>query len=589
MKTISARMALLLIGAALLPLTIFGIVSILSSRRATEASIIEGNRLVAIQATGRIDAYVEGSLDILRAIANDIHLARLTDHQKERIIRNHVDDFEAFHAIDLVDREGNLVATTRITAGGDEPRIDAAFRETSAGETYRSDVYISRSLTPRMIAAFPIQSLGEVDGAVIGEINLIDLWNLVDEIRIGLEGRALVFSRTGQLIAHGRAGAKPEVLKQKNLMELGIVRSVLDGETATAHYTSLTGDRVLAVGAPVPGLGWGIIIEQPESEAYLLSHRMVRRLGLLIGIFLLAGIAVGTIGGRIQIVRPIQALIEGTRRVASGDLTHRVDLRAADEFTDIADAFNRMTSRLTELQEEIKEQERSAVFGLLAAGLVHDLRHPVRTLDNVGTALFEEPGSSEEEDRLEGIEARNKLLEIIRREIGYINRVLDDLHGLTHPAELELFSLDVNSFIREMAATYGETAASGSIAVDFDPAPDDPRILADRFALERICKNLISNAFDAMPAGGRLGISIHRAISRSENGRVSISFQDTGVGIPKERLKTIFDVYNTSKSKGLGLGLAVCKKLVAELAGTIVMESSPGEGTTVTLSFPPAP
>jgi len=585
-RSITAKMAALLIGAALLPITIYGAISILSARRATEASITEGNRLVAIQAAGRIDAYVAASADILRAIANDIHLSRLSDRQKERIIRNYVDDFDAFHAIDLVDRHGTPVATTRIIADHDTARIDAAFQAALGGETYRSSVYISKSLTPRMIVALPYSNLGEIEGAVIGEINLIDMWNLVDEIRIGREGRALVVCRTGQLIAHGQPRAKPHVLKQKNLMDIEIIRSILQGETATAVYTSLTGDRVLAVGAPVQGLGWGIVIEQPVSEAYLLSDRMTRRLALLIGIFLAAAVAVGTLGGRVQIVRPIRALMEGTRRVASGDLSRQVTVRAANKFTELAAAFNRMMVRLGELQEEIKEQERSATFGRLAAGLVHDLRHPVSNLDNVGAALFADHGGPSLGGPVDRPEVRAKLLGVIQRETGYIQRVLNDLHGLTHPAELELFSMDVNSFIRGVASTFGETASARSIRVELELNHEDPYIRADTFALERVCKNLISNAFEAMTEGGRLRIITAISGSSSKDGRVSIAFEDTGPGIPEEKLKTIFDVYNTSKPKGLGLGLAVCKKLAAELGGKIEIRSAPGQGTTMTLLFP---
>ena len=586
MRSISAKLAALLIVAALIPITVYGAISILSARRATEASITEGNRLVAIEAAGRIDAYVAGSVDILRAIANDIHMSRLTDHQKERIIRNYVDDFEAFHAIDLIDRSGTAVATSRIVADRDESHIHAAFEAALQGETYRSNVYISKKLTPRMVVAHPYTHLGEVDGAVIGEINLIDMWTTVDEIRIGREGRALVVSRNGQLIAHGQPRAKPHVLKQKNLMDLEIIRSVLQGETATAVYASLAGDRVLAVGAPVKGLGWGIVIEQPVSEAYLLSNRMTRRLLLLIGIFLAAAITLGTLGGRVQIVRPIRALMEGTRRVASGDLSHQVTVRAASEFTELADSFNLMTVRLAELQEEIKEQERSATFGRLAAGLVHDLRHPVANLDNVGAALFADPGGPDSGGPVDNPEVRARLLGVIQRETGYIQRVLSDLHGLTHPAELQLFSLDVNSFIRGVAATFEETAAARSIQVELELAPNEPHIRADTFALERVCKNLISNAFEAMQGGGRLRIITAWTEPGSNDGRVSIAFEDSGVGIPEEKLKTIFDIYNTSKPKGLGLGLAVCRKLVDELGGKIEIQSTPGRGTTMTLLFP---
>jgi signal transduction histidine kinase len=106
-------------------------------------------------------------------------------------------------------------------------------------------------------------------------------------------------------------------------------------------------------------------------------------------------------------------------------------------------------------------------------------------------------------------------------------------------------------------------------------------IEGDRFALGRVYRNLITNAIQATAAGGRVSIATART-----DGRVEITVADTGSGIPADRLPAIFDDFVTTKRRGLGLGLAISKRIVEQLDGTITVESEVGRGTTFTLRFP---
>jgi signal transduction histidine kinase len=141
--------------------------------------------------------------------------------------------------------------------------------------------------------------------------------------------------------------------------------------------------------------------------------------------------------------------------------------------------------------------------------------------------------------------------------------------------------LNIHSVVEEALLGYGPEAERNGVRISREFQEDSLRISADRFAIERVLKNLILNAIEAMPRGGEL------VVKTKANGQwVQIEIQDTGCGIPKERLETIFEDYVTTKRKGLGLGLAISKKVVEDLNGTIEVESKPGEGTTFTLKFP---
>ena len=141
------------------------------------------------------------------------------------------------------------------------------------------------------------------------------------------------------------------------------------------------GVRKLGVATGIPPLGWTVIVEQPTAEAYANATQLQRQL------------VRGDFGGapRHALDRPgVRAIVHladstlqrATQAVASGQLDARVDIRTGDEFSVLGDAFNTMANRLVELQENIKRQERQAMFGRIAAGLVHDLAHPIQNLGN---------------------------------------------------------------------------------------------------------------------------------------------------------------------------------------------------------------
>jgi signal transduction histidine kinase len=571
MKRISTKLVILLVSAALIPLVLFGIFSIMASRAATYRSVSEGNLNVAKRAADQIELYVQNGIQILKGIAENISRTHLEPWQKETIIKNYVINFEQFHEIYLTDGEGTQIATTDLGMGPADRSKDPAVVTAMRGEVYRSGVYISAQLVPMVTIAHPIILLGEVDGAVVGAIDLIEMWNLVDSIRIGEHGFAFVISKEAMLIAHGRDDAKPSVIKRENRRQWEIVKTVLSGRSGVFTYKNEKGEEVLGVGAPIQSLGWGVVIEQPTTEAYAVARRMTYQLVALIITFVILMTIIGLWGGK-QIVDPIRELIRGTRAVSQGDLSQRVEVKTRDEFSELGESFNRMTEELFKLQEEIRRNERAITFGKIASGLVHDLKHPIKSIENSSKLLlkmYEDPSY------------RETFHKTVNRELASINRFLDDLHNLTHPIPLKPIPLNIHSVVEEALLGYGPEAERNGVRISREFQGDSLRISADRFAIERVLKNLILNAIEAMPRGGEL------VVKTKANGQwVQIEIQDTGCGIPKERLETIFEDYVTTKRKGLGLGLAISKKVVEDLNGTIEVESKPGEGTTFTLKFP---
>ncbi len=155
------------------------------------------------------------------------------------------------------------------------------------------------------------------------------------------------------------------------------------------------------------------------------------------------------------------------------------------------------------------------------------------------------------------------------------------MRNLGRPIPLERFPVDVNRSLTEAAERMALLAEQSGVSLIVALGDDPIAIEGDLFALGRVYRNLLLNGVQATAPGGSITIA-----SGCDDGIVRIRVTDTGCGIAPERLSAIFDDYTTTKRRGLGLGLAISKKIVEQLHGTIDVESEVGKGTTFTLSFP---
>jgi nitrogen fixation/metabolism regulation signal transduction histidine kinase len=176
-----------------------------------------------------------------------------------------------------------------------------------------------------------------------------------------------------------------------------------------------------------------------------MARKMTYQLATLIITFVILMTIIGLWGGR-QIVGPIRDLIRGTRAVSRGDLSQRVQVNTRDEFSELGRSFNRMTEELVKLQEEIRRNERAVTFGRIASGLVHDLKHPIKSIENSSKLLLKMYNESH---------YRETFHKTVSREFSNINRFLDDLHNLTHPIPLKPIPLNIHKTIDEAIEDVG--------------------------------------------------------------------------------------------------------------------------------------
>jgi len=570
-RHIAGRFALLLALAAVVPLVAYGIVSILSLQRGTRREVIQGNENVATRAAAEITRYVTTNAELLNALAANLQDTGLTTAQKDRILKNYVLQIREFREISLFDEHGTPVVTSRIG----KPRVEIPKNApTLIDDVSMSGIRVDEDLLPTTLFAIHLTRLGEPSGWLVGQFSLEEMWRTVDRIRIGAHGYALVLASNGELVAHGDPDKKALVALSRNMSThplLTALHAANNSRAVSSEYAGANGDTQLGVAATMAPLGWTMIVEQPTREAYANASVLQRQLVITISVALLLMISVGYLFGR-QFIDPILALQRGTQALAAGRLEERVDIRTQDEFGELGQAFNTMADKLIELQENVKRQERQAMFGRIAAGLVHDLSHPIQNIGNSTRLLLRDDVDPETKDMFR---------RTIERELNTLKHFMDDLRNIVKPKPIERFVMDVNGSVAEVVESMRPEGDRTSVTVESLFAEGPLLIEGDRFALGRVYRNLITNAIQATEPGGRVTVSTSRV-----GDIIEIAVADTGSGIPADRLGAIFEDFMTTKRRGLGLGLAISKRIVEQLDGTITVESEVGRGTTFTLRLP---
>jgi signal transduction histidine kinase len=556
-------------AAAVMPLLAYGAVSMYSLRTGAQETVVQGNLNVARQVSEQIDLYIRGSVKILKAVAADLQQTGLAPWQQDRILKNYVLEFPEFKELTLIDENGRPTITSRIG----KPTVTVPGSETTKIDgILMSRFSVDNDLLPTAVLAAPVTD-SQRQGWLVGRLNLEEMWRMVDRIRVGSQGFALVVTGEGQLLAHGDPDEKSRVARGDKMQSHPLIVALnqrKDDRVASAEYEGTRGP-VLGVAATLPVLGWTVIVEQPQSEAFAIPIRLQNQLGIAIALALLAMLIAGYYWGR-SFINPILALTRGTRALASGRLDERVVVDSTDELGQLGDAFNNMADKLVELQEDVRKKERQATFGRVAVGLVHDISHPIQNIGNSCKLMVK---------MFDDLEYRESFKRTVEREFDQVKRVLEDLRNLARPKPIERFPLDLNKALHGVAESMLPSAETSGISFETELVFGPLYIEGDLYALNRVHRNLITNAFQATPPRGRV---IIRSMRKDDEAIVEIS--DTGTGIPPERLGTIFDDFVTTKKQGLGLGLALSKKMVEQLGGTITVVSQLGVGTTFTMRFP---
>lgn len=226
------------------------------------------------------------------------------------------------------------------------------------------------------------------------------------------------------------------------------------------------------------------------------------------------------------------------------------------------------------LEEKLRQADRLAALGTVSAGLAHEIKNPLSAIKTFVQLLPQKIGNPS---------FMEKFNITVPREIDRINHLVEDLLELTRRRVRPLVELKVDSLIFQVIDLHGEELKKRQIAFQEHLDKTIPPVHGDAETLYRAFSNLIINAIQAMPNGGTLSISSKLDSSSSW---VEIAFRDTGIGMDENTAKNIFNPFFTTKDKGVGLGLALTRKIIEDHRGTIEALSEKGMGTTFTILLP---
>ncbi len=425
----------------------------------------------------------------------------------------------------------------------------------------------------------------------------VPLYRLIDRARPDVVGPRLGLDvnlyRGADLVASSRSQLVRQQLIDRRL-PIGVYEALyIEGERyafAEEHigtFSYTTGYEALpdSAGHPgaviaVPTLPEQIAIEADQARmvAYLFGVLLL----LLVGIFFITTLLAN------DLTRPFRRLRAGLLAVGAGEGGEPIPVETQDEVGEVIETFNAMQYQLEESRRKLAQQERELAWREMARQVAHEIKNPLTpmklSVQHLRRAHRDQPPSGEAETDGRFGSLLDRITGTLIEQIDALTRIANEFSSFARLPERYLERLDLGEVIREAAALLDEEAhAEIILALGGSPLP----VMADREELRRVYINLLKNALQAMPENERGTITV-RTERQTEDGAVWAwsAVRDTGTGIPEEAREKVFQPNFSTKTSGMGLGLAITKKAIEDVQGEISFETELGTGTTFVVRLP---
>jgi signal transduction histidine kinase len=234
-----------------------------------------------------------------------------------------------------------------------------------------------------------------------------------------------------------------------------------------------------------------------------------------------------------------------------------------------------MTRQLRDSRAQLVQAEKLASIGEMSAAVAHGLRNPLASLRAAAQLVRRHPASPSATEHLDAI----------IEEVDRLDRRITHLLSFSRPVPFRPVSESLPRLIEDLLPAVAQPMRERHVELAMSVPASLPQVRVDPMQLEQALLEIVSNALDAMPSGGRLGISAF-ASNGPAPGAVVVEVSDTGGGIPAQVLPSVCEPFFTTRPEGTGLGLAIAKRYLEQNGGILEIASRPGEGTTVRLRLP---
>lgn len=377
---------------------------------------------------------------------------------------------------------------------------------------------------------------------------------------------------------YGSSNLAADVQKGDHFFE----RKRISVDEKTGKYMS-----VLEIEVPIYVEGspmkWGSIKIGLSMEEVRREELKTRLMLILIGS---SGLLIGVGGASLlarRITRPLEKLVEGTVKISKGDFTQKIDIDTQDEIGNLAESFNKMSRQLYLTRERMEaaskkliQAEKLASIGRISAGIAHEIRNPLTSVKlNIQKVM--------ESKNLDDVDKEH--LDISQEGIGHIENFIKELLNFTRVSELHLDHFSVEEIIDESIKMIRGTLRLKKVQLEKDVQENLPHLLVDADKLRQVFLNILHNACEAVLEAGKIKISLSQK-DGSEGRSVRIEISDNGSGIPENDWETIFEPFYTTKSTGIGLGLANARKIIEQHKGNIQVKKKKAQGACFEVIIP---
>lgn len=394
-----------------------------------------------------------------------------------------------------------------------------------------------------------------------------------------------------------------EVIASSNPKRVGVkIEPKVDPKHKDLFITAKLGDEMetgsphreynLLVPIVVDGQRLGFVHVDMRLEDYgqFLKDNHYRR---LVTTFFIFTVGIGlSIFLSVKYTQPIDEVVRAAKKVASGDLSKTLPEQRQDEIGELTKSFNEMVDKLRrqrELEERLRQAEQLSALGQMASGIAHEIRNPLNlinlSIDHLKSQFPNWDATKQKE--------AEEMISNVKVEIYRLNQMIENFLKYGKPLRLHFAAVCVDALLQEVLRLAQHKAGEQKIEFILDADPSVPKITADPEQMKTCLINVVLNAIQAMPQGGKLEIRVRTEASEQRGvgeepsrGSIVLRFRDTGVGIDEEDLGKIFEPYFTTKKLGIGLGLAITKRIIEEHGGAIHVRSQLQQGTAVTIHLP---
>jgi signal transduction histidine kinase len=393
-------------------------------------------------------------------------------------------------------------------------------------------------------------------------------WGGGERIAAGVKrpgGGAIVVNVDATAVAELRQPASLEALLEE-----------ITNASPEIAYTEFTHDdgRLAFGDVPTPGAA----VPSPGERELVVGGRPV--LELTSAVPLAEGEAAELrLGLRLDGVRRVEQRM--VLRLVAALLAAGTLVALAFGLTGLRRRYGVLSEKHARAEEALRRRDRLAAMGELASTVAHEIRNPLNAVGLTAQRLRREfldslPADQTSAERSEAEE----LLGVMADETKRIDRIVQQFLDYARPPALRVEPTDLGALVRDLGGRLRAHAESRGVSLEVDTAAAGPAHV-DPAQLRQALDNLVRNAVDATPEGGRVSVEV-----RSGRGGHSIEVRDTGRGIEPDHRAKIFDLYFTTKPEGTGVGLAVTQQIVTAHGGAIEVDSEPGTGTTMTVRLP---